>query len=392
MSTFNSSPNWMQGLQGLFGGQGGGLPSNAAGGQSRTWDGGWYRANSPENLTWSPTGGMISMGRRPDSLGGSFNLQHWMNAGSQGGQNQNPTPGQALVGALGTDYQRTEAARQQELGMYRGLFDQLFGSMQGAGQMVQDARGMAGQNMAGMQQQADRMRQAGEEGDKYFGQARGQIMRGLNEARGKFDESIQTAKDSRAGFDASWMGDAASNRAGLQADYMNRESAIKNNESLTEEQKGMMLDQLKQEKSMQASQIQASATSKARDTLIAMDQNIAQLQAMAGGTLGQLGVGAGQAIGSLGMQNAAQKQQIEEQIGSFYNNMSQFNSQLVNASQASALQYVMNGLQMGAQLINAMPLGPLSVFTPMAQAITAGDLNRNRPMNPQMMGLFQRFA
>lgn len=72
--------------------------------------------------------------------------------------------------------------------------------------------------------------------------------------------------------------------------------------------------------------------------------------------------------------------------------MSQFNSQLVNASQASALQYVMNGLQMGAQLINAMPLGPLSVFTPMAQAITAGDLNRNRPMNPQMMGLFQRFA
>jgi hypothetical protein len=392
LSTFNSSPNWMQGLQGLFGGQGGGMPSNAVAGQSRPFDGGHYRVNPRESLRFSPSQGQVNMGRGIDPLGGSYDVQHWMNMGNQGQQGRNPTPGQALMGALGTDYQRTEDARQQELGMYRGLFDQLFGSMRGAGQMVQDARGMAGQNMLGMEQQAGRMREAGAEGDKYFGEARDQMLRGLDEARGRFDASIQTAKDSRAGFDASWMGDAASNRAGLQADYMNRESAIKNNDSLTEEQKGMMLDQLRQDKSMQASQIQASATSKARDTLIAMDQNIAQLQAMAGGTLGQLGVGVGQAIGSLGMQNAAQKQQIETQIGSFYNNMAQFNSQLVNASQSSALQYVINGLQMGAQLINAMPLGPLSVFTPMAQAITAGDLNRNRPMDNTTMGLFQRFA
>ena len=392
MSTFNSSSDWMQALQGLMSGQGGGMPSNAMGGQSRTWDGGWYRANPRETMRWSPTGGQVNMNQGIDSLGGSYDVQHWNNAGSQGGRGQNPTPGQALMAALGTDYQRTEAARQQELGMYKGLFDQLFGSMRGAGQMVQDAQGMAGQNMFGMQQQADRMRQAGEEGDKYYGNASGKISRGINEARGKFDESIQTAKDSKAAFDAGWMGDAASNRAGLQADYMNRESAIKNNDSLTEEQKGMMLDQLRQDKSMQASQIQASATSKARDTLISMDQNISQLQAMAGSTLGQLGVAGGQAIGSLGLQNAAQKQQIEAQIGSFYNNMAQFNSQLVNASQSSALQYVMNGLQMGAQLINAMPLGPLSVFTPMAQAITAGDLNRNRPMNNTTMGLFGRFA
>jgi hypothetical protein len=304
----------------------------------------------------------------------------------------NMTYGQAMGGALARDYQNAENARQRELGMYQGLFGNIMGSMAGGGQMVQDARGMAGQNMAGMEQQAGRMREAGAEGDKYFGEARDQMLRGLDEARGRFDASIQTAKDSRAGFDASWMGDAASNRAGLQADYVNRESAIKMNDSLTEEQKGMMLDQLRQDKSMQASQIQASATSKARDTLIALDQNIAQLQAMAGGTLGQLGVGVGQAIGSLGMQNAAQKQQIETQIGSFYNNMLQFNSSLLQSAQANALQHTLNGNQLAASLVSEMPFGPMSIFETLTRMVSAGDYRRNQQVSPEMGALFGRMA
>ena len=388
MSTFNSSSNFLQGLQGLFG---------SAQQQNRGAAGQDNATNSPF-VNWR---GMPTLGPERDSpqfgynnpnVVGDLRANTLFRSGTQPGAMGNMTYGQAMGGALARDYQNAENARQRELGMYQGLFGNIMGSMAGGGQMVQDARGMAGQNMAGMEQQAGRMREAGAEGDKYFGEARDQMLRGLDEARGRFDASIQTAKDSRAGFDASWMGDAASNRAGLQADYVNRESAIKMNDSLTEEQKGMMLDQLRQDKSMQASQIQASATSKARDTLIALDQNIAQLQAMAGGTLGQLGVGVGQAIGSLGMQNAAQKQQIETQIGSFYNNMLQFNSSLLQSAQANALQHTLNGNQLAASLVSEMPFGPMSIFETLTRMVSAGDYRRNQQVSPEMGALFGRMA
>lgn len=376
-----SSGNWMQNLQGLFGGN--------------------QQGNNAPTQQWVNWRGMPTLGPERGSPGYEGNnfanpstreRTTLFRAGSQPGNMGNMTYGQAMAGALGQDYQNAEAARQRELSMYGGLLGSIQGSMQGAGQMVQDARNSANQNMAGFDQQAFRIRDAAAGGQRFYDDAQRQMMSGLDEARQRMDQGIGTLQTARTNYDASWMGDAAANRAGLQADYMNREMAITRNDSLPDEQKTLMLDQLKQEKSMQASQIQASATAKARDTLLALDQNISQMQSATGSQLGQFGIGIGQTMGQLGMQTAQMQQQAEEQIGNFYNNMAQFNSSLMQSAQANALQHTLNGNQLAANLVSQMPFGPMSIFETLTRMVTSGDYRRNQQVSPEMGALFGRMA
>jgi hypothetical protein len=154
----------------------------------------------------------------------------------------------------------------------------------------------------------------------------------------------------------------------------------------------MMTGELKQSMRQQSSALAAQADAKARDTLLALDQNISQMQATAAGQMGQFGIGVGQAIGQLGLQGASMRQQAEEQIGNFYNNMAQYNSSLLQSAQANALQYTLNGNQMAASLINAMPLGPMSIFETLARMVSAADVRRGQQVSPEMGNLFGRIG
>jgi hypothetical protein len=175
---------------------------------------------------------------------------------------------------------------------------------------------------------------------------------------------------------------------GIQQQYKNQQNAIANRSDLTDEQKGMMQDELKQNMHQQSSALASQASARARDALAAMDQNIGNLQASGGLQLGQMGVGVGQAMGQLGMQSAAMKQQAEEHIASLWNNMSQFNSSLVQSAQANALQYSLNGNQFAAQLIAQMPFGPKSIFESLATAVDALGVKRDQNVSPEMARLF----
>jgi len=380
MSSMPNNGNWWQGLQSLFGGgqqQQGGYDYN-----------GWQR-QQPNYYSPIPGGGSTTGG--PGPLGGDtqYNPQYWSRTGQgQGG----PTYGQALAGALVGDYQNSEAARQKELGMYQGLFGNVMNSMQGAGQMVNSARQAGQQNMAGLMQQAGNMRQAADQGKRYYDQAVSQMQGALGTMGHQYDTSIGTLQKSKSDYDAGWMGDVASTKLGIDTSYQQQVDQINRRDDLAQDQKDTMVAELKQQKGQAAAQAQSSALATARNTLLNLDQNISQMQATKAGTMGQLGVGVGQAMGQLGQQTAAMRQQAEEQIGNFYNNMTQFNSSLLQNAQASALQYILNGNQAAAQLISASPFGHTSFFNTLIGAVDAMGVGRNQQINPQMANLFSRIA
>jgi hypothetical protein len=367
--------NFMQALAGLFGQQ-------QQGGFGAPNYGGWQHA--PRDPSYSASAPGFT----------NYNENSYWQRGPQQGPGGGfvPTYGQALAGALANDYQRAEAARQQEFGAYQGLLANLFGSMQGAGQMVQDARGAAGQNMGMLDQQAQQMRQAADQGNRFFEQSKSQMLSGLDEARQRMDQGIDTMRQARSGFDANYRGHTAAEVMGVQQQYKNELDQIARRDDLTQEQKDIMSSELQQSMRQQSSSLAAQASVRARDTLLALDQNIAQMESTTGSTLGQFGIGIGQMIGQLGGQQAALQAQNEQQISSFYNNMAQFNSSLMQNAQATALNYVLSGNQLAANIINSQPFGPLSLFETMVRAVDVTGANRRDYMSPGMSNLFGRLA
>ena len=114
--------------------------------------------------------------------------------------------------------------------------------------------------------------------------------------------------------------------------------------------------------------------------MAALQGNIAQMQAMSAGQMGQFGIGVGQALGQLGAQTTAMRQQAEEQIGNFYNNMAQFNSSLVQNAQATALQYMLQGNQLAAGIVQNAPFGPVSLFGMFANMARSVGAERGEPV------------
>jgi len=311
--------------------------------------------------------------------------------GSMGGVRP-PTYGQAIAGAIGQDYQNAEGARQRELEMLSGLYSQLQGTNQGAGQMVQDARAAGSQGMNLMQQQADMMRQTGDDAERYYREAAGTMRGSFDEARGRLDQGIGTLQDSRANYDSTNRSDTAGMVFGIQQQYQQQLNQINMRDDLTPEQKGMMTDELKSGMRNQSSAMAGQADANARNALAAMDQGIAQMQSSGGLQLGSMGIGMGQAMGALGAGVAAHKQQNEQQITNFYNNMHQFSSSLVQGAQASALQHMLQGNQLAANLIGQMPLGPMSFAETIARMVQATDERRGNAVSPGMGNLFGSMA
>lgn len=413
-----------------------------------------------------------------------------------------PTYGEILSAGALADFQRGEQARQQELAAYMGLIGNLAGSMRGAGQMVQDVRGAGERNMRMMQDQAERIRQAAEQGEQYYDRSTGQMLgaygdtqrrmdqsladarrqmmgslgesrsqmlgsfdlsrqqmesalgeskqqmgQALTESRGRFDEGIGTLKQSKSDYDFGRRDDTAANVMGIQQQYKNQIDSIARRDDLTDEQKAMAQDELRQSMRQQSSAMAAQADAQARQTMLSLDQSISQMQAMAAQslgqlgatigqatgqmgigvgqalgqmgigigerlgqmgigvgeslgqmgmgaaqTLGQMGIGIGQTMGQLGLQTSAQRMQAEENITNFYNNLNQYNTSMLQGTQAAALNYTLSGNQAMASIINAAPFGPTSIFGTIAHMIQAVDEDRSNRMGSRMGQMFGRLA
>ena len=374
----SNNSNWYAGLQGLL--------NNYQ--QQRPGSGGAQFASSGGPTNWAgiptlPT--FLQHGTNP-GRGPTFLEERTIGMG--GGANRGPTYGQTIAGAIGQDFQNAEASRQRELGMLGGLYNQVQGSNQGAGQMVQDARAAGSQGMNLMQQQADMMRQTGQDAEEYYRQAAGTMKGSFDEARGRLDQGIGTLQESRANYDSTNRSDTAGMVFGIQQQYQDQTNQINMRDDLTQEQKSMLTDNLKMSMRNQSSAMAGQADANARNALAAMDQGIAQMQSSGGLQLGSMGIGMGQAMGALGAGVAAHKQQNEQQITNFYNNMHQFSSSLVQGAQAGALQHMLQGNQLAANLINQMPLGPMSFAETIARMVQAADERRSNTVSPGMGNLF----
>ena len=375
-----SNANWYQGLQGLLGGF-----------QQGQGNFGAQFANSgTTNYLGMPTTPTFLQDRTNPAHGPTFLQERTF--GMDGGANRGPSYGQAIAGAVGQDYQNAEAARQRELGMLLGVAGQVQGSNQGAGQMVQDARAAGAQGMNLMQQQADMMRQTGTDAERYYREAAGTMKGSFDEARGRLDQGIGTLQDSRANYDSTNRSDTAGMVFGIQQQYQDQTNQINMRDDLTQEQKSMLTDNLKMSMHQQSSAMAGQADANARNALAQMDQGIAQMQSSGGLQLGGMGIGMGQALGSLGAGVAAHKQQNEQQITNFYNNMHQFSSSMVQSAQANALQHMLQGNQLAANLIAQMPLGPMSLAETIARMVQSADERRSNTVSPGMGNLFGSIA
>ena len=438
MSSF-SGQNWWQSLSNLFG-QAGGAPAAPSAPQVPQ-PFGFSGAPSAMGQAFNPAAQQLK--------GAQWYRDPWKEQGGLQQQPQMPTYGQVLAGGAIADFARGEQARQQELNAYLGLLGNLATSMQGAGQMVQDARGaadrgwqmaqqqagrmrgaadqaqqfynIASNQIGGAVQEADRMREAANRGQEVYATSTRRMNESLSDARRRFDQSIGTAQASKAGFDVGRRDDTAAQVMGIQQQYKNELDSIARRDDLTPEQKNMMTDELKQNMRQQSSAIAAQADAQARQTMLQLDQNISSLQANAAQSLGGMGISAsqvlgnlgmqsaeqqfqaaqsagqiklsaGQALGSLGLQTAAQRQQAEQDISSFMGNMHQYNTSMLQGAQAAALQYVLNGNQQMAAIINAAPFGPTSIFGTIAHMIQAVDEDRSNRISPQMGQMFGRLA
>ena len=374
-----SNTNFMQQLQGLFSGQR----------QGQNNFGAQFANTGFTNYQGIPTLPSSSQAARMGGQGTTLEQRTTM-PGSMGGVRP-PTYGQVMAGGVAQDYQGAEAARQRELEMLGALFGQVQGTNQGAGQMVQDARAAGSQGMNLMQQQADMMRQTGDDAERYYREAAGTMRGSFDEARGRLDQGIGTLQESRANYDSTNRSDTAGMVFGIQQQYKNEIDSIDRQLSdrlISQEEATQRTDQLRMNMRNQSSAMAGQADANARNALAAMDQGIAQMQSSGGLQLGSMGIGMGQAMGALGAGVAAHKQQNEQQITNFYNNMHQFSSSLVQGAQASALQHMLQGNQLAANLINQMPLGPVSFAETLARMAQAADVRRSDTVSPGMSNLF----
>ena len=378
-----SNTNFMQQLQGLFSGQR----------QGQNNFGAQFANTGFTNYQGIPTLPSSSQAARMGGQGTTLEQRTTM-PGSMGGVRP-PTYGQVMAGGVAQDYQGAEAARQRELEMLGALFGQVQGTNQGAGQMVQDARAAGSQGMNLMQQQADMMRQTGDDAERYYREAAGTMRGSFDEARGRLDQGIGTLQESRANYDSTNRSDTAGMVLGIQQQYKNEIDSIDKQLSdrlITQEEATQRTDQLRMNMRNQSSAMAGQADANARNALAAMDQGIAQMQSSGGLQLGSMGIGMGQAMGALGAGVAAHKQQNEQQITNFYNNMHQFSSSLVQGAQASALQHMLQGNQLAANLIGQMPLGPMSFAETIARMVQATDERRGNVVSPGMGNLFGSMA
>jgi hypothetical protein len=378
-----SNTNFMQQLQGLFSGR----P------QGQNNFGAQFANTGFTNYQGVPTLPSSSQAARMGGQGTTLE-QRTSFPGGTGGVRP-PTYGQAIAGAIGQDYQNAEGARQRELEMLSGLYGQLQGTNQGAGQMVQDARAAGSQGMNLMQQQADMMRQTGDDAERYYREAAGTMRGSFDEARGRLDQGIGTLQESRANYDSTNRSDTAGMVFGIQQQYKNEIDSIGrqlSDNQISQQEATERTDQLKMNMRNQSSAMAGQADANARNALAAMDQGIAQMQSSGGLQLGSMGIGMGQAMGALGAGVAAHKQQNEQQITNFYNNMHQFSSSLVQGAQASALQHMLQGNQLAANLIGQMPLGPMSFAETIARMVQAADERRSNTVSPGMGNLFGSMA
>lgn len=304
-------------------------------------------------------------------------------AGGAGG----PTYGQMMQYGLMQDFGAAEQARQQELGLYGGLF----GNLQRALGQNQSMLSAAGSGINQYRQDIDRsagaMRGMFEAGQADYDKAMGMLGKASQTAGSYFGKAIKTMEGAIADHDFFRKDTVAANVLGLQNQFQNQMNAITSNANLTDEQRSMMQDELRMNMQQQTAGLAAQSDQAAAESLLGAKNALAQLQGAAGSTIGGLQAQAGAAMGSLAMARTGMGVEMESNIGNLYASMNQFSTSIMQSAMATAFQNQLQGNMAMASIIQQAPLGPVSFAEMLARMTQASDARPGDMISPYLANL-----
>jgi hypothetical protein len=304
-------------------------------------------------------------------------------AGGAGG----PTYGQMMQYGLMQDFGAAEQARQQELGLYGGLF----GNLQRALGQNQSMLGAVGSGINQYRQDIDRsagaMRGMFEAGQADYDKAMGMLGKASQTAGSYFGKAIKTMEGAIADHDFFRKDTVAANVLGLQNQFQNQMNAITSNANLTDEQRSMMQDELRMNMQQQTAGLAAQSDQAAAESLLGAKNALAQLQGAAGSTIGGLQAQTGAAMGSLAMARTGMGVEMESNIGNLYSSMNQFSTSIMQSAMATAFQNQLQGNMAMASIIQQAPLGPVSFAEMLARMTQASDARPGDMISPYLANL-----
>jgi hypothetical protein len=180
----------------------------------------------------------------------------------------------------------------------------------------------------------------------------------------------------------------ASGVMGVQQQFRTQMDSINRRDDLTPEQKGMMQDELRMGMQRESASLASQADQQAAQARAQMQSNLASLESTMGAQWGALTTQTAQAMGGLGLQASAMDQQAQQQMGQLYGNMFQFNQSLLQSAMSTALDMEMRGNALGAQLVQMMPMGPMSIAEMLVRQVTSLEADRSARVDPRIMSLF----
>jgi len=375
--------NPFAGFSQMFGGGGGGAPYGGSQMRHTGLAGGYFNP-ATGGPTYAPSASFGMGGFNPYGSHASMNAQRVQQGG--GGQAM-PTYGDLMQYGLMRDFGAAEGARQQELGLYGGLFGNLQRAMGQNNAMLGAVGSGINQYRGDVDRAAGAMRGMFEAGSKDYGKAMGMLAGAPGAVGSMFNKAIETVQAAIKDHNFFREDTVAANVLAMQSQFQNQINAIDNNASLTDEQRAMMRDELRMGMQQQTAGLVAQADQAAAESLLGAKNALAQLQGAAGTAKGSVMAQAGAAMGSLAMARTGMGVEMESNIGNLYSSMNQFGMGLMQSAMATAFQNQLQGNMAMASIIQQAPLGPVSLAEMLARMTQAGGYRPGDVASPYLMNL-----
>jgi len=284
------------------------------------------------------------------------------------------------------DYFNHANARNQASNLVGGFLS----NMQNVPQM-----GMAGVNMAiqngqqGMDIAREAMRGMQEQSSLAQRQAsrtRNQVSATMGSARQDMEDGISTMRGAIAKRENEGIGDISGGLAGIQGQFNSERQRINSDPSMTDEERQVALDNLNNTMRQQSSMYAGQAQRQIYDSLAAMRTSLSGMQANMGSTLGALGMQGAGINASTGMQAAGMGMQAAQFGYELMSNQSRFAGGLAQQAMAQAMDAMIRGNALGAEMAMNMPLGMPNIADTILAMMQSQGMRAGHTVNQGMSG------
>lgn len=291
-----------------------------------------------------------------------------------------------LSEAFMRDYLNHANARNQAQGLMGGFLN----NMQQVPQM-----GMSGVNMAlqNGQQGMDIARQGMEAmmGQAKFAQkqakrTRQDVSGAMSLASGNMQQGIDTMRDAISKRENEGILDISAGVSGIRSQYSQQRNSIMSDPNMSEEERDIALSNLNQMVNQQASAYSGQAQRQIDDSMASMRSALSGMQMNMGSTLGSLGMQGAGLNASTGMQAAGMGMQAAQAGYQLMSAQSQFAGGLAQQAMANAMDAMVRGNALGAEMAMNMPLGMPNIADTILAMMNVQGMRPGHMVSPGMSG------